>query len=295
MVAVEEVAAAEAEPGSSAVGLAFLTVKLLTALVAATLTLVSLPASAAEEDLYPHYTGPEFQDLYAYAVANTLPNLDPPDGRYTITGDQTLDDRIWQRAFNRGYLLRPTTSGELSRVGGVPMQPPAAQAWVGLRAEARDAGMSFIVSSAYRSPAAQRTKFLSKLEGTSDNAIDSALTWWSIPGTSKHHAGYALDFRYADGTFGEFRGTSDYVWLSENNFLIPMRHGLIPSYPDDGVGQGPNPEPWEFVWVGTGLISCGIPQELTSFVAGPAVAMVTEIETCPGGAETRTLPSWLGP
>jgi D-alanyl-D-alanine carboxypeptidase-like protein len=270
-----------------------LTVKLITAIVAATLTLVALPASAVEEDSYPEYTGPEFQALYEYAVANTLPNLDPPSGRYTITGDEALDERIWQRAFDRGYVLVPTASGELSRVGGVPMQPQAADAWIGLRAEARNAGMGFIVSSAYRSPASQRTKFRSKLGGTSDNAIDAALTWWSIPGTSKHHAGYALDFRYTNGTFGEFRETPDYVWLSGNNFAIPKRHGLIPSFPDDGVSQGPNPEPWEFVWVGTSLISCGIPQSLTSLVTGPAAAIVAEIEACPGGAQPATLPEWL--
>jgi len=190
-------------------------VRLLTTLLAVAVTLVPLPASAADGGLYPDYKGPEFQALYEYAVANTLPNLDPPDGLHTITGNQELDDRIWELAFERGYVLRPTVSGDLSRVGGVAMQPQAADGWIGLRAEARNAGMGFILSSAYRSPAAQRTQFRSKLGGTSDSAINAALTWWSIPGTSKHHAGYALDFRYADGTFGEFRRTRDYTWLSE--------------------------------------------------------------------------------
>ncbi len=284
----------EAEPGSRTIHLPFLSVKLLTALLATTLTVVSLPASAAEETSYPDYTGPEFQALYEYAVANTLPNLDPPNGRYTITGNQELDDRIWELAFERGYVLRPTVSGDLSRVGGVLMQAPAAEAWIGLRADARSAGMGFILSSAYRSPAAQRTQFRSKLGGTSDNAINAALTWWSVPGTSKHHAGYALDFRYANGTFGEFRGTRDYTWLSENNFAIPMQHGFVPSYPDDAVSQGPNPEPWEFVWVGIGLIHCGIPQDLeTAVPPGPAAAVMIEIESCPGGAEPARVPRWL--
>jgi hypothetical protein len=269
-------------------------VRFLTAVAVATLMFMALPASAVDVESYPEYTGPEFQALYEYAVANTLPNLDPPVGRYTITGDQQLDDRIWELAFERGYILRPTVSGDLSRVGGVPMQPQAAEAWIGLRAEARNAGMGFIVSSAYRSPAAQRTQFRSKLGGTSDSAINAALTWWSIPGTSKHHAGYALDFRYVDGTFGGFRRTPDYAWLSENNFAIPKPHGLIPSYPDDGVGGGPNPEPWEFVWVGTGLIHCGMPQDVELVVKGPAAAVVSEIEACPGGAEVATLPRWLG-
>ena len=183
-----------------------MTVNQVTAIAAATFMFVSLPASAADVDPDSEYSGPEFQALYEYAAANTLPNLDPPNGRYTITGDQALDDRIWQRAFARGYVLRQIVSGELSSVGGVPMQPQAADAWIGLREEARDAGMRFIVSSAYRSPEAQRTQFRSKLGGSSDNAIDEALTWWSLPGTSKHHAGYALDFRYLNGTLENFGG-----------------------------------------------------------------------------------------
>jgi LAS superfamily LD-carboxypeptidase LdcB len=267
----------------------------MTTLLALAITLVALPAFAAEEGSYPDYTGPEFQALYEYAVANTLPNLDPPNGLYPITGNQELDDRIWELAFERGYILRPTVSGDLSSVGGVRMQPQAAEGWIGLRAEAQSAGMGFVLSSAYRSPAAQRTQFNSKLAGSSDNAIDAALTWWSIPGTSKHHAGYALDFRYPNGTFGGFRRTPDYAWLSDSNFAIPMRYGLIPSYPDDGVSQGPNPEPWEFVWVGTRLISCGIPQNLELVVMGPAAAVVSEIEACPGGAKPAGLPRWLGP
>lgn len=271
-----------------------MTVKSVTAIAAATLMFVSLPVSAADIDSYPEYTGPEFQALYEYAVANTLPNLDPPSGRYPITGNQELDDRIWELAFERGYVLRPTASGELSRVGGVPMQPQAADAWIGLRTEAREAGMGFIVSSAYRSPASQRTQFRSMLDGSSDSAIDAALTWYSVPGTSKHHAGYALDFRYANGTFGEFRRTPDYAWLSKGNFAIPKRNGLVPSYPDDIVSQGPRPEPWEFVWIGTGLISCGIPQNVELVVMGPAAAVVSEIESCPGGAEMAVLPRWLG-
>ena len=282
-----------AEPGSAPIHLPFLSVKLLIAILTVMLAFVSLPALATEETPFPDYTGPELQALYEYAVANTLPNLDPPNGRYTITGNGELDDRIWELAFERGYVLRPTVSGDLSRVGGVPMQPQVAEGWVGLRAEAQRAGMGFILSSAYRSLVAQRTQFRSKLEGTSDDAINAALTWWSIPGTSKHHAGYALDFRYANGTFGEFRRTRDYIWLSENNFAVPMRHGFIPSYPDDAVNQGPNPEPWEFVWVGIGLIHCGIPQDLETAVLGPAAAVIFEIESCPGGAAPASIPNWL--
>ena len=267
--------------------------KLFSAVVAAILLLIWSAPAFADEPEYPEYTGEEFQALYEFAVANTLPNLDAPNGLYQITGDEELDDRIWTLAFERGYVLRPTATGDLGRADGVNMQPQAADAWRALKTEARSVGMGFVVSSAYRSPQAQRTQFLTKLQGTSDKAIDLALTWYSVPGTSKHHGGYALDFRYRSGTFGEFRSTKDYAWLQEDNFAIPKTYGLIPSYPDDVASQGPNPEPWEFVWVGTGLVQCGLPQSFVS-VPGPASAVLSDIEKCPGGMGLVEPPPWLG-
>jgi len=217
------------------------------------------PQAQTVEVEFPVYTGDEFKDLYDHAVRHVLPNLSPPAGRPAITGDPALDGRIWELATARGYVLRPVAGPDLASADGVPMQPQAAAAWLELKEAARGAGHGFIVSSAYRSPDTQRTQFNSKLRGSSDEAIDAALTWYSIPGTSKHHSGYALDFRYADGTFAEFRDTADYGWLAEDNFYNAKRFGFIPSYPDDVATQGPNPEPWEFVWVGTDLIRCGTP------------------------------------
>lgn len=265
----------------------------LLALVAMVPAVAAAPALATSDAEYPEYSGADFVALYDHAVANLLPNLDPPGDRFPVTGDPAVDDRIWELAMERGYVLRHSASGDLVSVEGVPMQPEAAEAWIGLRADARAAGMHFIVSSAYRSPEAQRSQFLSMLRGTSDSAINAALTWWSIPGASKHHGGYALDFRHADGTFGQFRSTPDYAWLAADNFAVPKRHGLIPSYPDDVADQGPNPEPWEFVWVGTHLIRCGLPQDLGAVVPGPAAAIVHDIERCPGGPDPVGLPDWL--
>lgn len=268
--------------------------RILCALTVVVLGAVAAPAAATEQLPLPEYTGSEFQALYEYAVGNVLPNLDAPNDLYPVTGNGELDERIWEAAFERGYELRPTASGDLVSVGGVPMQPGAAEAWSSMRAEARDAGMGFIVSSAYRSPASQREQFLSKLNGTSDSAIDATLTWYSVPGTSKHHGGYALDFRYEDGTFGEFRSTPAYAWLAADNFAIPKRHGLVPSYPDDVEDQGPNPEPWEFIWIGVDLIMCGLPQELGPIADGPAAAVIDDIGRCPGGMDVPDLPAWLG-
>ena len=229
-------------------------VSIALALVLATATTTESPV----EQPFPVYTGDEFKALYDHAVRNELINLVPPGGRLPITGDPELDARIWDIATARGYVLRPVAGPDLASADGVPMQPQAAAAWEQLREAARAAGHPFVVSSAYRSPDSQRTWFNSKLGGTTDEAIDAALDWYSIPGTSKHHGGYALDFRHVDGTFGEFRDTPDYAWLAADNFANAKKFGFIPSYPDDVTAQGPNPEPWEFVWVGVDLIRCGM-------------------------------------
>jgi hypothetical protein len=240
------------------------------------------PAALGVDERFPVYTGDEFQALYVYAVEQELPNLVQLSGEPVITGEKALDDRIWALAFERGYVLRPEAGPGLVSVDGVLMQPQAAEAWKALRTAAREAGLTFIVSSGYRSVTAQRSWFNSKLSGTSDPAINSALEWYSVPGTSKHHGGYTLDFRYRDGTFGEFRETPDYAWLSAENFAAVKRFGFIPSYPDDVTGQGPKPEPWEFVWVGVERIRCGVPLDSGSIDGRYARRLLRELSACPG-------------
>ncbi|HEY7468876.1 MAG TPA: M15 family metallopeptidase [Acidimicrobiia bacterium] len=260
------------------------------------LAAIPLPATADTGDL-PVYTGDQFKALYDHAVESVLPNLEPPSGRLPVTGEADLDARIWDIAIERGYVLRPVAGEGLGSADGVPMQPQAAAAWEQLKADARAAGLGFIVSSAYRSPDSQRSQFVSKLRGTTDADIDAALTWYSIPGTSKHHSGYALDFRYRDGTFAEFRSTPDYQWLAADNFRNAKRFGFIPSYPDDVSEQGPSPEPWEFVWVGVDLIECGLPLDVDIRGTGPAGAIAEEVASCPGQTEfddpIEAFPSWL--
>lgn len=263
------------------------------------LMVVGLPAHASQEDgtvlvepAWPRYVGSDFQALYRYAVANTLPGLDPPGGAQTVTGNSTVDQRIWDLAVARGYVPQPVANGSLGR-SGILMQPLAAQGWQTLNAEARENRMGFIARSAFRSLSTQRIMFNERLNGTSDAAIERALTWAAPPGMSKHHGGYAIDFRYPDGTYGTFRSSPGYAWLAADNFAVAKRHGFVPSYPDDVENQGPNPEPWEFVWVGTDLIRCGLPGSVDVAISGPAVALLTDIARCPGGAIEPELPVWL--
>lgn len=272
--------------------------RLLLLAVIVGLLVAPMPARADVSD-FPVYSGDEFKEMYDYAVRHELPRLNQSVGRSPITGNEDLDSRIWSMAFQRGYLLRPAASDGLVQADGVPMQPEAATAWKKLKEAAREVGLPFIVLSAYRSPERQRTLFNSKLAGTSDDAISAALRWYSLPGTSKHHSGYALDFIYPDGTFGDFRRTPAYAWLEKDNFYNAKRFGFIPSYPDDVSAQGPNPEPWEFVWVGVDMIRCGTPVEAS--VIGPtsgfAAQVVAEVAECPGvlvtpGEAVVGLPTW---
>lgn len=267
-------------------------------LIALALLAVPLTATADITD-FPTYTGDEFKEIYDFAVRNELPRLTQPAGRSPVTGNEELDSKIWSMAFRRGYVLRPVASEGLVAADGIQMQPQAAAAWKKLKEAAREAGHPFIVLSAYRSPGRQQNLFNSKLAGTSDDAISAALRWYSLPGTSKHHSGYALDFIYPGGTFGEFRQTPGYQWLAKDNFYNAKRFGFIPSYPDDVSAQGPNPEPWEFVWVGTDLIRCGTPVEPSSIgpMTGPTAQIVADVANCPGllitpGEAVEGLPSW---
>ncbi len=260
----------------------------------------SFPAVASEssttglpEPLWPQYEGRDFPNLYRYAVANTLPGLEMSDVRYAITGNTSTDDRIWQLALARGYSHQPIALNGTLVSAPILMQPGAAAGWRTLHAEARQAGMGFVARSAYRSLATQRTMFNQRLSGSSDAAIETALRWAAPPGMSKHHSGYAIDFRYPDGTYGTFRSSQGYTWLARDNFAVAKRNGFIPSYPDGVDNQGPNPEPWEFVWVGTDLIRCGTPQRSLLTVAGPAAGLIADIERCPGGPAEPVAPGWL--
>ena len=63
--------------------------------------------------------------------------------------------------------------------------------------------------------------------------------------------------------FTDFGSTRAYEWLSSDNYLNAKRFGFIPSYPQGAGKQGPDPEPWEYVWVGEDrLLADPIPPEV---------------------------------
>lgn len=202
---------------------------------------------------FPEYQGSEWTDLVRDGLAQ-LPNLNPPGLPGVITGSPTLDSRIWEIAFARGYEMRQTPSTTLAVQDGYAMQPLTATAWEALQAAAAAAGHNIVVHSGYRSVTTQRAIFNSKLVGSSDAAINSVLDYSAPPGASRHHTGYALDIKVFGGTIGGFVSTPAFAWLSANNYLNAKRFGFVPSYPSGVPLQGPKPEPWEYVYVGVELM-----------------------------------------
>jgi D-alanyl-D-alanine carboxypeptidase len=188
-----------------------------------------------------------------------------------ITGNPEADQRIVERAVLRGYRLRQQADENvLITEGAHALQKPAMDAWLELQAAAQEEGVQLGLVSAYRSVERQRAIFLRELRrlgevqtgapidqmaiasGEADRWVDEVLRYSSIPGFSKHHSGYTIDIADASRglAFTDFIDTDGFAWISAHNYLNAKRFGFIPSYPAGVDTQGPEPEPWEYVWVG---------------------------------------------
>lgn len=211
-----------------------------------------LPGVAGLEGT-PAYTGDELSRLFTLSL-RASPDDPPP-----ITGSDDVDARIRSVAESRGYVLRPVADGPLEWVDGHRLAPDAAAAWRELQAAARAAGHPISLVSGYREVAAQRSLFLRRLSGTSESAIDRCLRWTAPPGYSKHHTGLALDITASGSRAGSFGSSGAHAWLTADDYRNAKRFGFIPSYPPDATGVGPDPEPWEWVFVGTDALAAGLP------------------------------------
>ncbi|MEM7141821.1 MAG: D-alanyl-D-alanine carboxypeptidase family protein [Actinomycetota bacterium] len=222
---------------------------------------LAVAPSAAIEPAPPLLTADEYLALFDDATLRGVER--PADEVYDlfidITGDEALDARIRDAAEARGYRRQPVASIDLVRVDGRELQAPAAEAWERLQARARASGLSIVLTSAHRDLRDQRSLFRERLGSrSSDAAIEAVLRIAAPPGYSKHHSGYAIDVGQVGTDRAGFGNTAAYAWLSADDFAQARAHGFVPSYPEGGADMGPDPEPWEFVWVGTGRIACGL-------------------------------------
>lgn len=230
----------------------------------------SWPQSAEKADQLPTpkpksgklktFTAEEFKDLYhQFAYPNTAPiNENTP-----ITGSEAADKRIKQIAVQRGYKIRsaPVANVFINVGGGHELQQKAAHPWLELKAAAKKEGIKLGLTSAYRSAEEQKQIFLQRLYATgatnsgiaaghNDAQIAQVLSMTAPPGYSRHHTGYTVDISCENQPGATFETTSCYRWLSNNNYENAKTYGWIPGYPKGASLQGPEPEAWEYVWVG---------------------------------------------
>jgi LAS superfamily LD-carboxypeptidase LdcB len=201
-------------------------------------------------------SGSDFQQIYENTqYQNVAGTIDP-----TVTDVVEVDNYIKALAEKRGYKLRPQALEHyLVATDGFLLQQPASDGWVTLKQAATKSGVNLVLTSGYRSIASQKTIFAADLapeyqvadilSGKVDGALDKVMARASVPGYSRHHTGYTIDVG-CGGESTTFRNTLCYQWMKKDNFAQARLAGYIPSYPEGASLQGPNPEEWEFVWVG---------------------------------------------
>ncbi len=212
---------------------------------------------------FRQFNGNEFRLLSDNFSSPTLKKIETAPG---ITGNDIADGRIRKIAENRGYKLRSIPVEESLKLHrNIPIEADVVQPLIDLESASRQAGYNLVLVSGYRSVKEQKDLFLDRLteeginindvaSGNADQEIENVLVKAAIPGYSKHHTGYTVDFFCEGFEFENFKNSTCHTWLSANNFEIAKTYGFIPSYPLDADVQGPDPEAWEYVWVGVDLL-----------------------------------------
>ncbi len=210
------------------------------------------------------FTNEQFQALYESLA---MPNTERIRYAPVITGDGAADAQIRRIAERRGYVLRsvPVLPIVKTNVAGLDeddlLQPKAYEAWLLLEKQAKNAKVPLKLNSGYRSIDWQRQYFQQQLQtrgittasirnGQADAALDALMGVVAPPGYSRHHTGYTIDLVCQDGSGRAFEFTPCFSWLKANNYAKAKQFGFIPGYPEGVSDQGPEPEPWEYVWVG---------------------------------------------
>lgn len=184
------------------------------------------------------------------------------------------DTIIQDMAKSRGYLPKKTVEGgDLINdpLIGYPLTSDTSKAFLTMQEGARQQGIEFTVISGYRGLEDQKTLLTSELDKygfsvsrCSDEVyvnlpenrekIEKALNRVAPPGYSRHTSGIALDLSSPESR--DFSQTAAFRWLSNNNYYNAKKYGFMPSYPTlaEITQYGPNPEAWEYFYVGSGTL-----------------------------------------
>ncbi len=220
----------------------------------------NLPAEPSKKGILKTFTGEQFRNLYNnFAYPNTEYIADDT----VITENGEVDAHIQELAEKRGYVRRSAPVSNVFKTvqKDMQLQERAASPWLDMQAAAKKDGINLDLTAAYRSADEQRQIFIERLGinvsnypaiagGTYDAQINQVLSMTAIPGYSRHHTGYTIDIGCQNQPAIAFENTVCFDWLSADNYRNAKTYGYIPSYPEGAGKQGPEPESWEYVWVG---------------------------------------------
>ena len=181
-----------------------------------------------------------------------------------------FDSVIHELSKSRGYTLKQAIDPKtlFTSTDGWVFKKGVYEKFLELQSSAKQDGVSFELISAYRSESEQKVLFDEELQSyglnlnqLSDEAyinnpatrekIQNALNRVAPPGYSRHHTGVTFDLVSSENR--DFGSTKAYQWLSADNYYNAKRFGFLPSYPklEEIAQYGPNPEAWEYFYVGT--------------------------------------------
>ena len=132
-----------------------------------------------------------------------------------------------------------------------------------LIAAGRSDGMTFVVSSGYRTKASQAATFNTLLETNSREAVERNS---ARPRHSEHESGLAIDVLQRSGTgplyYYYFQNTKEYAWLNEHAY----EYGFIHRYPSEYTNITRFVyEPWHWRYIGIEAATTMKNEEITTY------------------------------
>lgn len=204
------------------------------------------------------FTDNEFRDILKFVVYD---KSKPINTKQPITDIDELDRYIIEKATIRGYSPKVQIDTEtIIDYSGIKISKKIEKDLQSMIDAAKKEGHDIKLLSGYRSVEEQREIFNSRfissydiketLSGLADSAIEEVLDTTAPPGMSRHHSGYAVDLSEEGVFYTDFKNSDSFNWLSADNYKNAKQFGFVPSYPEDAENQGPNPEAWEYTYVG---------------------------------------------
>lgn len=187
------------------------------------------------------------------------------------SSDITSNDEAMNNfsTIDQSYLLGKIDASQHSSLVEIPvpvgnreglfLHPEALEAFLKMRAQAKEEGINLQIISAFRSYNHQKWIWNSKFTGEQLSGgknmletypdhlqrVEGILKYSAMPGTSRHHWGTDIDLnRLSTKYFHEGRGKKEYQWLKENAGAFGFCQPYTP-----GRNDGYNEEPWHWSYM----------------------------------------------